>query len=224
MRMPLLGSVLSLFLAAPVAYAAAPWVEGQHYLLIEPAPADSTAAAHPEVTEVFSYGCPFCAQFNATAKQLQASLPAKAQFSYVSASFLPAEDWPMFQRAYCTAQILGIAAQTHDALFDAVWKSGELATIDYASRRLKRPLPTLEDAARVYNRLTGVSVDKFLTAAQSPAVDAKVHAADEFVRAYRVDSTPSIIVDRKYRVNLQAVSGAGELIDLVKWLIAQDSK
>jgi protein dithiol oxidoreductase (disulfide-forming) len=224
MRKQFLGLILFLFVTAPAAYAVAPWIEGQHYFLIEPAPPDSMVAGHPEVTEVFSYGCPFCARFNPTAKQLKASLPADAQFVSIPASFLPAEDWPMFQRAYCTAQILGIADQTHDALFDAVWKSGELAISDPATQRLKRPLPSMEDAAHVYNRLTGVSVDKFLITAQSSAVDAKVRAADDFVRSSRVDSTPSIIVDRKYRVNMQSIPTAKELIDLVKWLIAKDSK
>ncbi|HSY07474.1 MAG TPA: thiol:disulfide interchange protein DsbA/DsbL [Steroidobacteraceae bacterium] len=223
MRQEILGTILLFLVAAPVG-AAAPWIEGQHYFRIEPIPPDAAAAGHPVVTEVFSYGCPFCAQFNSTAKQLQANLPAKSQFDYIPAAFLRAEDWPMFQRAYCTAQVLEIADQTHDAIFDAVWKTGELATLDLLSQRLKRPLPSLEDAARVYNRLTGVSVEKFLVTAQSAAVDAKVRAADEFVRAYRVDSTPSIIVDRRYRVNMPSVSSASELIDLVKWLIANDAK
>jgi hypothetical protein len=39
-----------------------------------------------------------------------------------------------------------------------------------------------------------------------------------------VSSTPSIIVDRKYRVNMQAVNSAKELIDLVNSLFADDFK
>ena len=31
----------------------------------------------------------------------------------------------MFQRAYLAAQSLGIAERTHQAMFDAVWKTGE---------------------------------------------------------------------------------------------------
>jgi protein dithiol oxidoreductase (disulfide-forming) len=220
----ILGSVFLLFLAASPIYAAAPWTEGEHYVRIEAAPPDSRVTGHPEVTEVFSYGCPYCARFNPAAKQLRESLPAKSEFVYIPAPFLPAEDWPMFQRAYCTAQILGIADQTHDALFDAVWKTGELAISDPITQRLKRPLPSMQEAANIYNRLTGVSVDKFLITAQSSAADAKVRAADDFVRTYRVDSTPSIIVDRKYRVNMQAVKSAKELIALVNWLIANDFK
>jgi thiol:disulfide interchange protein DsbA len=220
----LLGIIVLAIIAAPALSASGPWVEGQHYFMIDAAQASSPSEAAPAITEIFSYGCPFCAQFSPTAHQLQASLPAKAQFAYVPASFIPSEDWPMFQRAYCTAQLLGIADQTHDAIFDAVWKSGELAISDPATHRLKRPPPTIEDAARVYSRLTGISVDTFMGTAHSFAVDAKMHAADSLIQAYRVDSTPSIVVYGKYRVNMESVHTTPELIDLVKWLVAKGPK
>ena len=78
-----------------------------------------------EVTEVFSYGCPFCAKFNPLMHELKKSLPVNAKLVYVPASFNPAESWPMFQRAVCTAQVLGIFDKTNDAMFDAVWKTGK---------------------------------------------------------------------------------------------------
>jgi thiol:disulfide interchange protein DsbA len=217
----LLGIMFLAIIAAPALSAGGPWVEGQHYFLIDQAQGSSPSEPAPAITEIFSYGCPFCAQFSPTAHQLQAGLPAKAQFVYVPASFIPSEDWPMFQRAYCTAQLLGIADKTHDAIFDAVWKSGELAISDPATHRLKRPAPTVEDAARVYSRLTGISVDNFMGTAHSFAVDAKMHAADSLIQTYRVESTPSLVVYGKYRVNMQSVHTTPELIELVKWLVAK---
>jgi thiol:disulfide interchange protein DsbA len=223
MRKRCFGIILVLLVAAPAAFAGPPWVEGQHYSRIDRAQSGFIPDADAEVTEVFSYGCPFCAQFNPTASQLKGSLPAKFRFVFVPASFLPREDWPMFQRAYCTAELLGIADKTHDAIFDAVWKSGELAINDPATHRLKSPLPTIEDAARVYSRLTGISAETFLGTARSFAVDARMRAADDLVQAYRVDSTPSIVVSGRYRVNMASVRTAGELIELVKWLLAKEA-
>ena len=40
--------------------------------------------------------------------KLAQSLPANAVVDYLPASFNPSEDWPMFQLAFCTAQVLGI--------------------------------------------------------------------------------------------------------------------
>jgi thiol:disulfide interchange protein DsbA len=224
MRRYFVGIILLSVFGGAAAYGGPRWTEGKDYARIDPAPPTSVPAAGLEVTEIFSYGCPYCAQFNPTATQLQLGLPPKSQFVYVPASFLPAEDWPMFQRAYCTAQLLGIAAQTHDAIFDAVWKTGELAVSDPTTHRLKSPLPTIEDAARVYSRLTGISVETFLGTARSFAVDAKMRAADDLVHTYRVDSTPSVVVDGMYLVNLGSARTADELIDLVKWLASKESK
>ena len=176
------------------------------------------------MTEVFSYACPACNQFVPTMHKLAQSLPANAVVDYLPASFNPGEDWPMFQLAFCTAQALGIEAQTHDAMYDAVWGTDELAIVDHATGRLKEHLPTIEDAARFYNRHAGVPVEKFLATAKSFAVDVKVRNDEELVMAYGVDRTPTIIVNGKYRLNVQSAGGPDEVIELVKWLVAKESK
>src|SRR5665213_2162684 len=100
------------------------WVEGTHYLLLQSPQPTSVPAGKVEVTEVFSYACPACNHFYPVVNRLKASLPANAVVDFVPASFIPTEDWPMFQRAYYTALILGVETQhTHDAMFDAVWKT-----------------------------------------------------------------------------------------------------
>src|SRR5450755_3140036 len=88
-----LGIMVLSIIAAPVWPAGAPWVEGQHYVLIDQSQVSSTPDAAGAITEIFSYGCPFCAQFSPTAKQLKANLPAQAQFAYLPAAFIPSEDW-----------------------------------------------------------------------------------------------------------------------------------
>jgi thiol:disulfide interchange protein DsbA len=213
-------SVVSL----PVARAAT-WTEGQNYFPITSAKrATNLPAGTVEVMEVFSYGCPACNQFVPIANKLQAALPANAKMVYLPAAFNPAEDWPMFQRAYFAAQALGVADKTHDAMFDAVWKpGGELAIMDPSQRQLKRPLPTIEDAARWYNKRTGVAVDKFVSAAKSFSVDVKMKGADDLIAAYQVDRTPTIIVNGKYRLHAESAGGYDQLIELVKYLVAKES-
>ena len=105
------------------------WVEGKNYFVIDPAQPTS----HPgkiEVTEVFSYACPACNGFHSTADQIAKSLPPNAVMNYLAASFRPDENWPVFQRAFYAAQALGVVDKTHDAMFDAAWKTGELSTYD----------------------------------------------------------------------------------------------
>ncbi|HWX80611.1 MAG TPA: thiol:disulfide interchange protein DsbA/DsbL [Steroidobacteraceae bacterium] len=202
----------------------ATWTEGVNYFLVTPARPTSLAVGKVEVTEVFSYACPACNIFLPTMHKLKQTLPANAVLDYLPAAFNTSEDWPMFQLAYCTAQVLGIDQQTHDAMFDAVWKGGDLSVIDQSTRGLKSRMPTIEDAAKFYSQRAGVPVEKFIATARSFSVDMKVRTAQDLIMAYRVDRTPTIIVNGKYRLFVESAGGTDQLIELVKFLVAKESK
>ncbi len=221
-----LGSVRLVFMGAlafQVDAAPARWVEGKNYVVLRPAQHTSVPAGKVEVLEVFSYGCPYCNMFQPVIEQLKHSLPANAQMAFLPASWSPAEDWPMFQRAYFAAQALGIAEKSHQAIYDAVWRTGELGIMDPSTHAPKRPLPSLEDAARSYGRIAGINPKDFLAAAHSFGVDVKVQAADKQVMAMQIPSTPCIVVNGKYRIIMDSVPSPGDVIELVKYLVAQES-
>ena len=209
---------------APLSQAAQAWTEGSSYDVITPAQRTSVPSGKVEVMEVFSYGCPACNGFQPVMAALEHSLPPNAQMAFLPASFKPEEDWVMFQRAYFAAQTLGISARTHQAIFDAVWKTGELGIADPATRRLKVPQPSIEDAAKCYQRLTGVKPEVFLSTARSFSVDLKMRAADAQVIAMQVPSTPCIVVNGKYRVNLDSLQSQDDLISLVRYLVDKESR
>ncbi|HUN26632.1 MAG TPA: thiol:disulfide interchange protein DsbA/DsbL [Steroidobacteraceae bacterium] len=215
-----------LALAAMSAAAQTPahWTAGENYFPIVPAQPTNLPPGKVLVTEVFSYACPACYQFYPVADRLRESLPANAELNFVPAGFNPAEDWPVFQRAYLTAQVLGIAAKHHDAMFNAVWKSGELAVEDTTTNRLKDPLPTIEDVAKFYQRVAGVDAARFVATANSFSIELKIKRADAYITACQVDSTPTIIVNGKYRLNVQSAGGYDQTIQLVKYLVARESR
>jgi len=221
----LIAVVIGLFalLAAPAGLAADPWKEGTHYFLISPPQRTSVPAGKVEVLEVFSYGCPACYSFEPVMRKLAAALPANARIAHLPAAFNPSEGWPMFQRAYLAAQAMGIADRTHQAMYDAVWKTGELGIVDPATGKLKKNLPTIEDAARFYAREAGVKPEAFLATAKSFAIDARMKAADRQIIEMRVDRTPTLVVNGKYRLHAQSAGGYDELIALVKWLVEKES-
>jgi protein dithiol oxidoreductase (disulfide-forming) len=213
-----------LALALPLAADAAPWTEGKEYIRLTPPQQTTVPAGKIEVMEVFSYGCPACNAYQPVMTKLRLALPPNAQLVYLPAAFNAAEDWPMFQRAFFAAQMLGIGERAHQAMYDAVWKTGELQTIVPGTAQLKRPQPTIEDAARLYERVAGVKSGDFVAMAKSFAVDSKMRAADTQITAMQVPSTPCLIVNGKYRVNRDALGpSTDQLIELVKFLIAKDS-
>lgn len=210
--------------AAQTAPGAPRWVAGKNYFLVQPPRPTDLPKGKVEVTEVFSYACPACNAFLPTMEKLKASLPPNAVLDYLPAAFNTAEDWPVFQQGYCTAQVLGVAEATHVAMFDAVWGSGELAVSDPATGRLKQHMPTIEDLARFYQQHAAVPAAKFVATAKSFQVDSLVRRANDLVAAYAVDRTPTLIVNGKYRVNTESAGGPDQVIELVRWLVSQESR
>ncbi|MEO7773764.1 MAG: thiol:disulfide interchange protein DsbA/DsbL [Steroidobacteraceae bacterium] len=189
--------VAALVLSGAFSAAESEFVEGRHYERLTPAVPVSTPAGVAEVVEGFSYGCPACFMAVPMTEGLKARLPEKTQLVYVPASFIPSEAWPMFQRAYVTAQVMGIADKTHEAMFEAIWKTGELPLIDQATRRVRQPLPGIEETAKSF------------------AVETKVGQAEQLVRAYQADSTPTFIVNGKWKV----LAGTGASYEQMTQLI-----
>ena len=202
---------------------AASWVPGTHYSIIPQAQRTSVPAGKIEVMEVFSYGCPHCNQFQPVIKKLKATLPANVQLVYLPASWNKSENWPLFQRAYLTAQSLGIAEKAHDAVYEAIWTTGELGVSDPKTGRIKSTLPTIEDMARFYQRVTGVKAADFVAASKSFGVDLKIRQAESQIIAMQVSSTPTLVVNGKYRLNNEHLRGGEEMIELVKYLVALES-
>jgi thiol:disulfide interchange protein DsbA len=205
------------------AQGATNWQQGVNYFLIDPPQPTSLPPGKVEVTEVFSYACPACFHFYPVVDRLKASLPANAELDFLPAGFRPDEDWPVFQRAYYAALILGLDKRTHDAVFDAVWKTGEIGIEDPRTSRLKVPPPSIQDLAAFYARTTGVKAETFVATANSFGVDTRMRQADQLIRDYRVEGTPTVIVNGKYRLDVQSAGGPDQVIELVKWLVARES-
>lgn len=219
----MLRVLLLIALALPLpAMAQLRWVEGRHYIRL---PVAQTAESRPgkiEVAEVFSYGCIHCNRAQADVVKLKAALPADAYLTYVHASFAPTEAWPMYQRAWYTAQTLGIGEASHQKMFAAVWDGGEVQLLDKATNRVRKPLPSLQEAARFYARVAKVKEADFLKAANSPAVDALVKRADQLVSAWRIGGTPSFVVNGRYLVNNDVVSSWTDMQGVILFLVGQE--
>ena len=207
--------------AFSIAGAQETWEAGKHYFPVEP-PQATTTGDKIEVLEVFSYACPACNQFRPFADQIKAGLPANAEMRYLPAAFRSDEDWPVFQRAFFAADALGLVDKTHNPMFDAVWKEGSLKVSDPVTHKLASPMPTIDDIAKFYANY-GVKAEDFVGTANSFAVNTKMKRADAQIKAYGVDSTPTVIVNGKYRVTAVSAGGWDKVPALVTYLVAKES-
>lgn len=195
---------------AAAATAAAPardWQLGSDYFLIDPRVPTSTGDK-VEVVEVFSYACPHCAHFQPTMEALKSKLPANAQIVLVPAVFNP--QWEPFARAFYTARSLGVLDKTHTALFEALHTQHQ-------------PLYSIESLAGFYSNY-GVDPKSFLATANSFVVDSQIANGNNLVKAYGVGSTPTLVVNGKYRVEMDSEKkiGPNEALDIVLMLVKQE--
>ena len=182
-------SLLVLFAFAPSVQAQAlpGLTEGKEYRLIADGSPYRPAAGKIEVAEVFGYTCIHCAHFEPTLAAWKKTLPRDVQLTPVPAAF--GGYWIPYARAFFAAQQLGVQPRTHQAVFDALHKTGALP--------IQKASP--EEIAGFYAS-QGVDRARFMAALRGPQVDAQLARARDWVAAAGVEGTPTIIVNGKYRV------------------------
>ena len=166
--------------AIPAPAASTHFTEGQQYVRLK-LPGGQAAPTGPvEIVEVFSYGCPHCAEFAPHMDKLRAALPKNIQVHYKPAVFSPA--WMPYAQAFYAARELGVLDQTHDALFEAMLEH--------------YPLNSLQDLAAWYGR-HGADPQKFMAAATSKATMQQMATDQKTEIGWGIDATPTLVVGRR---------------------------
>ena len=181
---------------APAA-ATPPFEAGKHYTMLSPAQPTSTDAGKVEVAEIFMFGCPGCNSFE---PHIQSWLGRKAD--YINFVRIPAA-WnppaPLHARAFYTAEALG--------------KADEIAGDFFNEIHVNRNLLETEAKLVAFFAKHGVDEATFKSMFNSFAVDTKVKQAQELIGRYRVESTPTVIVNGKYATSGRHV---GQLRGMVR--------
>ncbi|MDQ3270385.1 MAG: thiol:disulfide interchange protein DsbA/DsbL [Pseudomonadota bacterium] len=160
-----------------------------------------------EVVEVFGYTCPACASFEPLANAWKARLPADVEFEPVAAPF--GGFWNTYAKAFYTAQSMGLIDKTHDAMFRAIHVERSLPV---------QPAPSDEQIAQFYVKF-GADPKAFQSTMASFATNAKLRRAQQFLETSGVDSTPTMVVNGKYRVTGR---GFDEILRITDHLIARE--
>ena len=200
---------VALLLGSQLAMAQAePYQEGVHYFKIAQVPA-GTDSDTVEVTELFSYACSHCNTMEPYLHSWNQSKPDNVVFNRIGVAF-GRKAWEMMARAYITAEMLGIAEETHVAMMDAIWKQG-------------KQFRTLDELADFYSGF-GVERSAFLANYQSFAADSQLRKSQRDVQLFGITGTPSLVVNRKYRVqSSKDVKDFNAMLDVVDYLVAKET-
>jgi protein dithiol oxidoreductase (disulfide-forming) len=201
--------LLLLAFAGGSAFAQGPerFVAGRDYFPIEPAQ-PTADSARIEVVEVFGYSCGGCAGFQPHVNAWKTRLPADVAFSYLPAAW--GGVWEVYARAYYAAETLGLLDKTHDALFNAI----------HVQRRQFRG----EEDIAAWFAEQGADKAEFLATMKSFGVNAKIARSKQQVPRYGAESTPTMVVDGKYRVRLPPEGGFERQLQIVDFLIERERR
>ncbi|MDH5824605.1 thiol:disulfide interchange protein DsbA/DsbL [Luteimonas sp. RD2P54] len=160
-----------------------------------------------EVVEVFGYTCPACAQFEPQMAAWKRRQPADVRVTPVAAPF--GGYWMPYARAYYAAESMGLVDQTHQAVFEAI--------------HLQRTLPVQNATPQAIGEFYagyGADAGQFASTMESFAVAGKLKRAEAFINRAGVDSTPTMVVNGKYRV--LGPKPFDEVLRIVDHLVARE--
>ncbi len=200
------ASILCLFIAIPGTLWA-DYQAGVDYEIINPPVQITSDKSHIEVIEAYSYSCPHCFKFQPDVEEWLEDKPENVNFSRLQVMFRP--EWENYTKLYYTAEALGILEKAHQAAFT------------YIHQRRK----TLDNESQIqkFFEEQGVDAEKFKKTFNSFGVSSKTKRAIQLVKKLGVKSTPTIIVNGKYRVGPGKI-GSEKVFEVVDYLIAKESK
>ena len=159
-----------------------------------------------EVNEVFSYTCGHCFNFEAVLEPWSEQLPEDVDFQQTPAVWQPALE--PYARAYYSAAMLKVLDKVHMPIFEAI----------HVKRQAVR---TEADFAAIF-AAQGIDGDKFAKAYNSFGMSSMVNQAKARVRGYRVQGTPEVIVNGKYRVSTRQAGGFEGMLAVADFLIEKE--
>jgi len=199
-------SLLVSFLGLTACDATADQYEaGKHYEVL-PQPVVTRDPNKIEVVEVFWYGCIHCFHFEPMIEAWTPKLGADVDFHGSPAMWNVG--MKVHAQAYYAAEVLGVLPKVHLPLFKAMNEE-------------HKHLASAEEIEPIFIA-AGVSKADFEDTFDSFGVNNQVALADSRARSYRVQGTPEIIVNGKYRVSASEAGGQAEMLKVADFLIAQE--
>lgn len=198
--------VLMFLIFNSTALQAEVYKEGVHYKELSQQATDSGDKI--EILEFFWYGCTHCYTFEPFIKSWKKSMPANVEFVRVPAIFRP--DWEVQARAYYALSNMGVIEDVHGKIFAAIHKD-------------KKRLNKMELIADFVEQ-NGVDKKLFIKEYNSFSVDGMVRKAREKQKAYKIEGVPTIAINGRYITGGSMAGSYDNIIKIIDYLIAKESK
>ena len=190
--------------AASAAEQVAEYQQGVDFAAL-PIPVETRDPAKIEVVEVFSYACIHCYNLEPALEAWQQTLDDDVDFHRLH---LVTQRLRPFAQAFFAAEALDVLERVHMPIFVAIHEHG----IDMSQPQYIR---------RLFQREAGVSEEDFSSVFDSFGIRSRVNQADGQARAYRIMSTPTLVVNGRYVVGVPK-GGPAAMFLIANALIEQE--
>ena len=177
--------------------------EGVHYELIEPA-IHAGISDRVVVTEFFSYGCGHCYNFEPLLESFESRLPDGVVVQRTPVIWNNNSGMKLLAKTYYAVEVLDVFEPVHGAVFN---------TIHRQRKRLSSP-----EAVRAVFVENGVDAKDFDRAFGSFGIDSMVRQAAARTEGARVQGTPSLMVNGKYRIDTRQAGSQANMLKIAAFL------
>ena len=177
--------------------------EGVHYDLIEPA-IHTGISDRVVVTEFFSYGCGHCYNFEPLLEAFESRLPEGVVVQRTPVVWNNNPGMKLLAKTYYALEVLDVFEPVHSAVFNAIHRQ---------RKRLSSP-----EAVRAVFVENGVDAKDFDRAFGSFGIDSMVRQAAARTEGARVQGTPSLMVNGKYRIDTRQAGSQANMLKIAAFL------
>ncbi|MEJ6685339.1 MAG: thiol:disulfide interchange protein DsbA/DsbL [SAR86 cluster bacterium] len=182
------------------------FIEGKHYQVIEQP--RRTRGDKAEIMEFFSYGCIHCYNFDPL---LDDWLEARGDgVNLIRNPTVAGESWRLLAQTYYTMLDLNLLTEMHKRFFIEIHQLGN-------------NFRSAEEIADWFDG-KGTTRAEFLTAFNSVNIQRRLANADNLNRQLKIVTIPSLVVNGKYLVSVNREVGPKRMLEVVDYLIKQESQ
>ena len=187
----------------------ADFVAGKDYQVINAATPSPNSHGIINVTEFFSFGCPWCYRLEPALNHWVQQQGAKIHFKKIPVIFN--KDWDYYARAYYTAEALSLNSTLDPRLFKAILDdkqrlNNQQAMVDFLIKN-------------GVNRATAESAFN-----HSPSIELNIANSQRTMASCAINAVPAVVLNNKYKTDLQMAGTEDRFFAILDYLISLSSK
>jgi thiol:disulfide interchange protein DsbA len=200
----MLRSVFCLFLFCfALTSFAEDFVPGKDYIILNGSL--KNRPVKQEVTEFFSYGCPWCFKLEDGLTKWISKHQSTITFKRVPVAFN--KDWETYAKAFYTAQALSLETKLTPELFNAILVE-------------KHSLSTNKSMIEFF---TSKGVDPQIAQSaftNSPTIELNLQNSKKEMAEFQVSAVPAFVINNQYKTDLQMAKTEERLFAILNFLVA----